>query len=130
MLTAAIAEDRAFAPERPTTVATPDAEGFRLTGSKTIVPAGTVAAAFLVPAETPGGVAVFLVEPGDDGVTVTPQRFSDGDEVARVDLSGVAVSSARQVGPADGSAATRLRHLLLLAGAWPSSSAIPRGRWP
>src|SRR5688572_27754924 len=60
VLTAAIAEDRAFAPERPTTVATADAEGFRLTGTKTIVPAGTVAAAFLVPAETSEGVAVFL----------------------------------------------------------------------
>ena len=117
MLTAAVAEDRAFAPERPTTVAAVDGEGFRLTGTKTIVQAGTVAAAFLVPAETPDGVAVFLVEPGDEGVTVTPQRFSDGDEVARVDLSGVAVSTARQVGPADGSAAERLRHLLLLAGA-------------
>ena len=117
VLTAAIAEDRAFAPERPTTTAAPDGDGFRLTGTKTIVPAGTVAAAFLVPAETPDGVAVFLVEPGDEGVTVTPQKFSDGDEVARVDLSGVAVSTARQVGPADGSAALRLRHLLLLAGA-------------
>jgi alkylation response protein AidB-like acyl-CoA dehydrogenase len=117
VLTAAIAEDRAFAPQRPTTVATADGDGYRLTGSKTVVPAGTAAAAFLVPAETPEGVAVFLVEPGDEGVTVTPQRFSDGDEVARVDLSGVAVSTARQVGPADGSAARRLRHLLLLAGA-------------
>jgi alkylation response protein AidB-like acyl-CoA dehydrogenase len=117
VLTAAIAEDRSFAPERPTTVATADADGFRLTGTKTIVPAGTVAAAFLVPAETPEGVAVLLVEPGDEGVTVTPQRFSDGDEVARLDLSGVAVPSARQVGPADGSAARRLRHLLLVAGA-------------
>jgi alkylation response protein AidB-like acyl-CoA dehydrogenase len=117
VLTAAVAEDRAFAPERPTTVAAPDAEGFRLTGTKTIVPAGTAAAAFLVPAETPDGVAVFLVEPGDEGVTVTPQRFSDGDEVARLDLSGVAVSTARQVGPADGSAAQRLGHLLLLASA-------------
>lgn len=117
VLTAAVAEDRAFAPERPTTVAVPDAEGWRLTGSKTVVPAGTVASAFLVPAETPEGVAVFLVEPGDEGVTVTAQRFSDGDAVARVELSGVAVSSARQVGPADGSAAERLRHLLLLAGA-------------
>jgi alkylation response protein AidB-like acyl-CoA dehydrogenase len=117
VLTAAIAEDRAFAPERPTTVAATDADGFRLTGTKTIVQAGTVAAAFLVPAETPEGVAVFLVEPGDEGVTVTPQKFSDGDEVARLDLSGVAVSTARQVGPADGSAAQRLRHLLLVAGA-------------
>ena len=55
MLTAAVAEERAFAPERPTTVATPDGDGYRLTGSKAIVPAGTVADAFLVPAETPSG---------------------------------------------------------------------------
>jgi alkylation response protein AidB-like acyl-CoA dehydrogenase len=116
-LTAAVAEDRAFAPERPTTVATPDGDGFRLTGTKTVVPAGTAAAAFLVPAETPDGVGVFLVEPGDEGVTVTPQQFSDGDEVARLDLSGVAVSTARQVGPTDGTAARRLGNLLLLAAA-------------
>ena len=38
VLTAAVAEDRSFAPERPTTVATPDAEGMRFTGTKTIVP--------------------------------------------------------------------------------------------
>ncbi len=122
VLTAAIAEDRAFAPERPTTLATPDTDGqepgsFRLNGTKTVVMAGTAAAAFLVPAQTPDGTAVFLIEPADQGVTVTAQRLSDGDEVARIDLSGVAVSTARQVGPADGTAAIRLRHLLLLAGA-------------
>jgi alkylation response protein AidB-like acyl-CoA dehydrogenase len=117
VLTAAVAEDRAFAPERPATLATPDGEGYRLTGAKTIVPAGTAADAFLVPAETPDGVAVFLVEPTDPGVTVTAQRFSDGDLVARVDLSGVSVSADRLLGGTDGIAATRLRHLLLLTGA-------------
>jgi len=117
VLTAAVAEERAFAPERPTTVASADGDGFRITGSKAIVPAGPYADAFLVPAETPSGVAVFLVLPGDEGVTVTAQQFSDGDQVARLDLAGVVVSSDRQVGAADGSADQRLRHLLLLAGA-------------
>jgi alkylation response protein AidB-like acyl-CoA dehydrogenase len=127
VLTAAVAEERAFAPERPTTVASPDAESFTITGSKAIVPAGTAAQAFLVPAawveeardepsrNQPSGVAVFLVEPGDPGVTVTPQQFSDGDTVARIDLDGVRVGASRQVGPADGSAYVRLRHLLQLA---------------
>ena len=55
VLTAAVAEERAFAPERPTTVATPDGDGYRLTGSKAIVPAGPYADLFLVPAETPSG---------------------------------------------------------------------------
>ena len=130
VMTAAVAEDHAFAPERPATVASQDGEGFRLTGSKAIVPAGPYADLFLVPAacpeaardepprrESPSGVAVFVVLPGDEGVTVTAQQFSDGDAVARVDLDGVVVSADRMVGPADGSADQRLRHLLLLAGA-------------
>ena len=93
----------------------PDGDGYRLTGSKAIVPAGPYADLFLVPAETPTGVGVFLVEPGDAGVTVIAQTFSDGDAVARLDLDGVSGPADRLVGAADGSATERLRHLLLLA---------------
>ena len=116
VLTAAVAEERAFAPERPTTTATEDGDGFRLSGSKAVVQAGPFADAFLVPADTPSGVGVFLVLPGDAGVAVTEQAFSDRDAVARVDLEDVAVGADRLVGAADGSAYLRLRHLLLLAG--------------
>jgi alkylation response protein AidB-like acyl-CoA dehydrogenase len=115
VLTAAVAEDRAFAPERPTTVAAPDGDGFRLTGSKAVVQAGPEANLFLVPAETPTGVGVFMVEPGSEGLTVTAQAFSDRDTVARLDLEGVRVGPDALVGAADGAAYTRLRHLLLLA---------------
>jgi len=115
VLSSAVAEERAFAPERPSTVAAPEGGGYRLTGSKAVVPAGTRAAVFLVPAETPDGVAVFLVEPGDAGVGVTPQQLSDGDRVARLDLDGVAVGADRLVGATDGAAAHRLRLLLQLA---------------
>jgi alkylation response protein AidB-like acyl-CoA dehydrogenase len=115
VLTAAVAEERAYAPARPTTVAAPDGAGFRLTGRKATVPAGTRADVFLVPAETPTGVGVFLVEPGDPGVTVTPQRLSDGDTVARLDLDGVVVGADRELGGLDGTTAGRLRLLLLLA---------------
>jgi 3-oxocholest-4-en-26-oyl-CoA dehydrogenase beta subunit len=129
VLTAAVAEERAFAPERPTTRASADGDGHRLTGSKAIVQAGPYADLFLVPAvcvdtmrnesgrhAVPSRVGVFLVEPGDAGVTVTEQTFSDRDAVARVDLDDVALGADRLVGPADGSVDRRLRHLLLLSG--------------
>jgi alkylation response protein AidB-like acyl-CoA dehydrogenase len=115
VLTAAVAEERAFAPERPTTTASPSGDGWTLTGSKAIVQAGPYADAFLVPADARSGVGVFLVLPGDAGVTVTDQAFSDRDAVARVDLDEVALGADRLVGPADGSVDRRLRHLLLLA---------------
>jgi alkylation response protein AidB-like acyl-CoA dehydrogenase len=117
VLTAAVAEERSFAPDQPTTTATPATNGGGqvLSGSKAVVPAGPYADAFLVPASTPSGVGVFLVLPGDPGVTVTAQTFSDRDAVARVDLDDVSVSDDRLVGPADGSVDRRLRHLLLLA---------------
>jgi alkylation response protein AidB-like acyl-CoA dehydrogenase len=116
VLTAAVAEERAFAPSRPSTVATPDGDGHRLTGSKAIVPAGPYADTFLVPAETPAGVGVFVVLPGDPGVTVTAQAFSDGDAVARLDLDGAVADTDRLVGATDGAADHRLRQLLLLCG--------------
>ncbi|MBB6625978.1 acyl-CoA/acyl-ACP dehydrogenase [Nocardioides sp. KIGAM211] len=119
VVTAAVAEDRSFSPARPTTVATAAGDkaedGFTLTGSKSIVPAGTYADLFLVPADTGDGVAVFLVEPGDAGVGVVAQRFSDGDAVARLDLDAVVLGPDRLLGAADGAAAQRLRQLLVLA---------------
>lgn len=115
VLSAALAEERAFAPERPATTAAPDGDGWRVTGSKAVVPAGTHADAFLVPADTPTGVAVLLVRPGDAGVRVVPQRLSDGDTVARLELDGVHVGGDRLLGAPDGVAAHRLRQLLLLA---------------
>ena len=115
LLTAAVAEERAFAPDRPTTQATPDGDGYRLTGSKAIVQAGPYADCYLVPAETPDGVGVFVVEPLTDGLTVTPQQFSDRDTVARLDLDAVAIGPDGLVGGTDGSAYRKLRQLLLVA---------------
>lgn len=116
VLTAAVAEERAYSPARPTTIATPDGLSYRLTGSKAIVPAGPYADVFLVPAETPSGVGVFLVQPGDPGVGVVAQTFSDGDGVARLDLDAAVVPADRLIGEADGVVDHRLRQLLLLAG--------------
>ncbi len=114
VLTAALAEERAHLPTRPTVMAHPAGEAWTLSGSKSIVRAGSVAALFLVTATTDDGVGVFLVEPGEPGVDLVEQHTSDGDAVVRLDLSS---TPARLVGDLDGVAATRLAQLLTICGA-------------
>jgi alkylation response protein AidB-like acyl-CoA dehydrogenase len=98
VLTTAPAEDRAFAPDRPTTSADRDGDRWLVTGAKTVVPAGTVADLFLVPADTAEGTALFLVRPSDEGVTVKPQVLNDGDVAARLELDGVPLGADRVLG--------------------------------
>lgn len=108
ILTAAVAEDLAPTPGRPTTTATREGAGWRLSGAKAAVPAGTVADVFLVPAATDDGVAVFIVTA--DEVTLTPQTSSDGDAVARIELNHVPVGEERLLA----GAGARLRDLVTL----------------
>ena len=114
VLTAAVAEDRTHLPARPTVTATPSGEGWQLSGSKSIVRAGTSAQLFLVTASTDEGVGVFLVEPSVPGVELTAQRTSDGDTVARLDLTG---APAQALGAPDGAVARRLGELLTVCAA-------------
>jgi alkylation response protein AidB-like acyl-CoA dehydrogenase len=114
LLTAAVAEERTHLPARPTATATPSGEGWQLSGSKSIVRAGTAAQLFLVTASTAEGVGVFLVEPGEPGVELVPQRTSDGDAVARLDLAG---APAQILGAPDGTASRRLGELLTVCAA-------------
>ncbi|MDT5138199.1 MAG: 3-oxocholest-4-en-26-oyl-CoA dehydrogenase beta subunit [Mycobacterium sp.] len=76
-------------------------EGHRLTGSRTLVFYGPAADAFLVPAETDSGTAVFLVAADDPGVTVTPLETTGLGSVGHIALDGVAVDGSRQVGGSD-----------------------------
>lgn len=78
--------------------ATASRDGFRLTGSRTQVPYGPIADAFLVPAETDSGTAVFLVRSADAGVAVTPLQTTGRNSAAEVDLGGVEVGADRLVG--------------------------------
>jgi acyl-CoA dehydrogenase len=73
--------------------------GWLLNGTKTTVPAGTTADLFLIPATTPTGPAVFLVEPQE--VAITPQRVVDSDDAAWLDLDGVLVGDDRLLPGAD-----------------------------
>jgi len=67
----------------PTTAATRTGDGWRLTGSRTCVPAGELADAVLVPASVEdGSVGLFLVRRDAEGVGVEPLRTTLGDPQA------------------------------------------------
>ena len=98
IVTGAYAEPANRYPDRPATTATTDGDGWRLDGVKTCVLAGTLADAFVVPATTPDGVALFLVERGAAGLTAEPQASTDRDTYARLVLDGVVVGGDAVIG--------------------------------
>jgi len=107
ILTAALPEEDGDDPRVPSVSAEPvrgDGDGgWLLSGVKTTVPAASLAALMLVPAATPDGVTVFLVAPGDEGVTVARQQVTGGDGAGRVVLAGVRLAGDRVLGgPASG----------------------------
>lgn len=74
------------------TSATPGTQGWSLSGSKTLVPAGDQADAWLVPARTGGRLGLFLVERQAPGVRTQGYLMQDGSRAADVHLSGVAAT--------------------------------------
>lgn len=72
--------------------------GYRLTGSRTQVPYGPVADAFLIPAETDSGPRVFLVSATDPGVTVEPLSTTGHGSIGHLELQGSQVDAGRVVG--------------------------------
>ena len=109
ILTAALAEEDGDDPRVPSASAEPvkgDGEvggEWLLSGVKTTVFAAPLAALILVPAATPLGVTVFLVAPGDEGVTVERQQVTGGGSAGRVTLAGVRLPAGRVLGsPASG----------------------------
>jgi 3-oxocholest-4-en-26-oyl-CoA dehydrogenase beta subunit len=102
IIAAALAEQDAGDPRRASATATPAADGWLLSGTKTAVPAGADAGLYLVPAATQHGTAVFCVTPDDPGVTAEPQALTDGPGFAKLVLDRVAVGADRMLGPAAG----------------------------
>jgi alkylation response protein AidB-like acyl-CoA dehydrogenase len=76
-------------------------DGYRLTGTRTQVGYGPVADAFLVPAETESGTAVFVVSAADPGVTVTALETTGLGSVGHLRLDGVELDETRKVGGDD-----------------------------
>ena len=90
-----------YGPEGVQTTATPDGDGYRLRGAKTLVPYAEAAEQVLVPARTgPGRTdgVFFLVDPQADGVTVEPMDNIAGYRLYAVILEDARVSASAMVG--------------------------------
>ena len=105
ILTAALVEPEGE-PGSPRTLAAAEAGGFRLTGTKICVPAGTIADAVLVPAATgDGSASVFLIDPKAEGVSVEPLDTTSGQPEACLGLEGVVAGPGDVLGaPGSGAA--------------------------
>ena len=79
---------------------------WQLTGTKSMVPAGAHAGAFIVPARVSGtvddaaGIALFLVSKGEKGVTVRGYPTQDGACAADLTLNGADAIEMLAAGPA------------------------------
>jgi acyl-CoA dehydrogenase len=103
ILTAALPEEDGDDPRVPSASAERVPRGWLLSGVKTAVFAAPLAALLLVPATTADGAAVFLVAPGDAGVTVERQQVTGGGSAGRVTLRGARLGNDRVLGsPATG----------------------------
>jgi alkylation response protein AidB-like acyl-CoA dehydrogenase len=70
------------------TVASADGGQYTVTGAKSLVAAGAVADAFLVPAITDGSISLFLVERAAAGVGMRSYLTQDGSQGAEVRFDG------------------------------------------
>lgn len=77
---------------------------WRLHGTSSVVPAGTIADVLLVPAETDAGPTVFLVTPTDSGVGVRRQEIVGGDTEALLEFDQVPLAADRVLGGPGGGA--------------------------
>jgi len=98
ILTAALAEPQNQNPAAPATTAVRDGDGFRLSGTKTAVPAGPLAELVLVPADVEGKAAVFLVEANAPGLAIVRQRTTNRESAARIELADVRVPATSVLG--------------------------------
>jgi alkylation response protein AidB-like acyl-CoA dehydrogenase len=98
VLTVALEEEDGCDPAAPSARAERAGRGWVLSGVKTAVPALPSAGLLLVPATSPDGVMVFLVEPSDAGVSVAPQELTDGTPAGRLVLDDVVVDDSRILG--------------------------------
>lgn len=109
LLTTALVDSVSGDPAAPATTARPDNGGWRLAGEKLFVPAAHLAQRILVPAATPHGVGVFLVDPGASGVVLVRSRTSSGEPLFTLRLDGVRLEARDVLGGDTGAGAEKVR---------------------
>ncbi len=102
VLTAALEEEGTDA-RAPYATATADGDGFRLDGTKILVPVAAESRTMVVSARlaSSGQPALFLVAPGADGVTITAEDSMGQWPVSRVAFDGVVVGADAVLGSLD-----------------------------
>jgi acyl-CoA dehydrogenase len=97
LLAAALVEPGAE-PWSPTTTATRDGDGWRLTGTKTNVAGATAAELVLVPASVDGSVAMFLVPTNAAGLSTVRQQTMNHEPLFELTLENVQVGDDALLG--------------------------------
>ena len=116
LLTAGLAEPGRSDPTTPTTTARRDGDGWRLDGSKELVPAAQIAQTIVIPAEIDDGdVGLFLLDTEADGVEVRPAVTTNGEPHADVILDGAVVSGEDRLA-GDGAEMIESLHTRALVG--------------
>jgi alkylation response protein AidB-like acyl-CoA dehydrogenase len=104
-VTGAFAERGANNARRSSVRATPVTDGWSLSGVKIAVPAAHVASAALVPAETPDGLTVFVVDSAAAGLTRVRHETTARDVQCALELDDVVVGRDAVLGEVGGGAA-------------------------
>jgi alkylation response protein AidB-like acyl-CoA dehydrogenase len=116
LLTAALTEAGRSDATAPATTARRDGAGWRIDGSKELVPAAQIADTMLIPAAVGDGeVGLFLVDATADSVDVRPTATSNGEPHADVFLNGTAVSGEDRL-PGNGAVMIESLHARALVG--------------
>jgi alkylation response protein AidB-like acyl-CoA dehydrogenase len=109
ILSAGLVDADSDEPEAPALRARPRDSGYVLDGRKRFVPFAAYADRLLVPAQSPDGVGIFLVDPAADGVELTRHESSVGEPGFDLVLAGARVGADERLGgdEADGRAIAR-----------------------
>ncbi|MGH3438832.1 MAG: acyl-CoA dehydrogenase family protein [Sciscionella sp.] len=97
-LTVALEEFGPADPERPSCLATPDGDAWRLTGTKAVVPSAFGADHVLVAASTERGTGLFLVPSAGTGVGTERVETTSHDAAANLTLDGAAAKAVGEPG--------------------------------
>jgi 3-oxocholest-4-en-26-oyl-CoA dehydrogenase beta subunit len=99
LLTAGLTEPGRSDPTAPATTARRDGNGWRLDGTKELVPAAQLAHTLLIPATiNDSDVGVFLVDVNAGGVEIRTADTTNGEPHADVFLNGTTVSDEDRIG--------------------------------
>jgi alkylation response protein AidB-like acyl-CoA dehydrogenase len=98
ILSAALAEPNNNDPTSPVTTATPNDDGWHVTGTKLCVPAAAAAQVIVVPAHIGNDIALLLVDPRSERVELEPVETTNRDMQYLMTLDEVSVPRSALLG--------------------------------